>query len=379
MVDSGQIAGQDASQKREPEINKFFRVAIKTRASDLHLKAGQPARLRIQDELRSTTGETLTEERLEQLTFEILTEEQKQSFAKNGTLDFSYGVTEEDRFRVNIFRQRGMVSLVARRVNTDVPTIEQLYLPAAALKKIADGNQGLVLIVGPTGSGKTTTAVSMIDYINATHSCHIVTIEDPIEYYIKDKKALVSQREVGIDVPDYDLALTYLMREDPDVVFIGELRDAKTVSAGMRASETGHLVFGTVHATNAAQAVQRLVDLFPQVERELARQTLSVTLRAIISQVLLPCVKQGVDRMPANEILLANSEARKLISEKRENEMPNLIRSCTQDGMQDLSDSLVKLIMDGFVEPKDAYKYAPNPDELKMALKGIRTEKGGIL
>jgi len=378
MVDSGQIVGQDASQKREPEINKFFRVAIKTRASDLHLKAGQPARLRIQDELRSTTGETLTEERLEQLTNEILSEEQRQFFAKNGTLDFSYGVTEEDRFRVNIFRQRGLVSLVARRVNTDVPTIEQLYLPQM-LKKIADSNQGLVLVVGPTGSGKTTTAVSMIDYINATHSCHIVTIEDPIEYYIKDKKALVSQREVGIDVPDYDLALTYLMREDPDVVFIGELRDAKTVSAGMRASETGHLVFGTVHATNAAQAVQRLVDLFPQAERELARQTLSVTLRAIISQVLLPCVKQGVDRMPANEILLANSEARKLISEKRENEMPNLIRSCTQDGMQDLSDSLVKLIMDGYVEPKDAYKYAPNPDELKMALKGIRTEKGGIL
>jgi twitching motility protein PilT len=378
MADSGQIAGQDASQKREPEINKFFRVAIKTRASDLHLKAGQPARLRIQDELRSTTGETLTEERLEQLTFEILSEEQKQSFTKNGTLDFAYSVTEEDRFRVNIFRQRGMVSLVARRVNTDVPTLEQLYLPAA-LKKIADGNQGLVLVVGPTGSGKTTTAVSMIDYINASRSCHIVTVEDPIEYYIKDKKALVSQREIGIDVPDYDLALTYLMREDPDVVFIGELRDAKTVSAGMRASETGHLVFGTVHATNAAQAVQRLVDLFPQVERELARQTLSVTLRAIISQVLLPCVKQGVDRMPANEILLANSEARKLISEKREAEIPNLIRSCTQDGMQDLSDSLVKLIMDGYVEPKDAYKYAPNPDELKMALKGIRTEKGGIL
>jgi twitching motility protein PilT len=378
MVDSGQIAGQDASQKREPEMNKFFRAAIKTRASDLHLKAGQPPRLRIQDELRSTTGETLSEERLEQLTFEILTEEQKQLFQKQGTLDFSYGVTEEDRFRVNIFRQRGMVSLVARRVNTDVPTIEQLYLPPM-LKKISDGKQGLVLVVGPTGSGKTTTAVSMIDYINTTRSCHIVTIEDPIEYYIKDKKAMVSQREVGIDVPDYELALTYLMREDPDVVFIGEVRDARTVSAGMRASETGHLVFGTIHATNAAQAVQRVVDLFPQAERDLARQTLSVTLRAIISQILLPSVRQGVDRMPANEILLVNSEARKLISEKREAEIPNLIRACIQDGMQDITDCLVKLILDGFVEPKEGYKYAPNPDELKMALKGIRTEKGGIL
>jgi twitching motility protein PilT len=215
--------------------------------------------LRIQDELRSTTGETLTEERLEQLTFEILSEEQKQSFAKNGTLDFSYGVTEEDRFRVNIFRQRGMVSLVGRRVNTDVPTIEQLNLPAM-LKKIADSNQGLVMIVGPTGCGKTTTAVSMIDYINMTRSCHIVTVEDPIEYYIKDKKALVSQREIGIDVPDYDQALTYLMREDPDVVFIGNPRLRRL---GVCGSETASGVQDSPF-TNAAQAVQRLVDLFPQ-------------------------------------------------------------------------------------------------------------------
>lgn len=366
------------SQRREPEINKFFRAAIKTRASDLHLKVGQPPKLRIQDDLKNTTGESLTEQRLEQLSFEILTDDQKQFFLKHGTLDFSYSVSEEERFRVNLFRQRGFVSLVARRVNTEIPTIEQLHLPAT-LKKIADGTQGLVLCVGPTGCGKTTTAVAMIDYINATRSCHIVTIEDPIEYFIKDKKANISQREVGIDVSDYDEALTYLMREDPDVVFIGEVRDSATVTAGMRASETGHLVFGTVHATNAAQAVQRLVDLFPQIERDLARQTLSLTLRAIVSQVLLPSVKPGIDRMPATEILLANPEARKLISEKREAELTNLIRGCIEEGMQDMTDCLVALIMDGSVEPKDAYKYAPNPEELKMALKGIRTDKGGIL
>ena len=377
MTDSEQITGQD-SQSQEPEINKFFRAAIKTRASDLHLKVGHPAKLRIQDDLKNTTGESLSEQRIEQIVFEILTDDQKQFFLKHGTLDFSYGVTEEERFRVNLFRQRGLVSLVARRVNTEIPTLEQLHLPAT-LKKIAEGTQGLVLAVGPTGCGKTTTAVSMIDHINTTRSCHIVTIEDPIEFFIKDKKAIVSQREVGIDVPDYEEALTYLMREDPDVVFIGEIRDARTVTAGMRASETGHLVFGTVHATNAAQAVQRLVDLFPQIERDLARQTLSLTLRAVISQVLLPSVKQGVDRMPAIEILLANPETRKLISEGREAEIPVLIRSCTEEGMQNITDSLVALIMDGSVEPKEAYKYAPNPEELKMALKGIRTEKGGIL
>jgi twitching motility protein PilT len=377
MTDSEQITGQD-SQKPEPEINKFFRAAIKTRASDLHLKVGQPPKLRIQDDLKNTTGEALSEQRLEQIAFEILTDEQKQIFLKHGTLDFSYGVTEEERFRVNLFRQRGLVSLVARRVNNEIPTIEQLNLPMS-LKNIADGAQGLVLVVGPTGSGKTTTAVSMIDYINATRSCHIVTIEDPIEYFIKDRKAIVSQREIGIDVPDYDQALTYLMREDPDVVFIGEIRDARTVAAGMRASETGHLVFGTVHASSAAQNVQRLVDLFPQNERDLARQTLSLTLRAIVSQVLLPCVKKDTDRIPAVEILIVNPEARKLISEARETEITNLIRGCAEDGMQNLADSLVKLIMDGNVEPKEAYRHSPNPEELKMALKGIRTEKGGIL
>ena len=377
MTDSEQITGQDP-QTREPEINKFFRAAIKTRASDLHLKVGQPPKLRIQDDLKNTTGEPLTEQRLEQLVFEILTDDQKQLFHKNGTLDFSYRITEEERFRVNLFRQRGQVGLVARRVNTEIPTIEQLNLPQM-LKKIADNVQGLVLAVGPTGCGKTTTAVTMIDYINTTRSCHIVTIEDPIEFFIRDKKAIVSQREIGIDVPDYDQALTSLMREDPDVVFIGEVRDAQTVSASMRASETGHLVFGTVHAANSAQAIQRLIDLFPQNERDLARQTLGITLRAIISQVLLPSVKQGVDRLPAVEILLANSEARKLIREKREAELPNLIRSCTQEGMQDITDNLVSLIMEGSIEPKEAYKYAPNPDELKMTLKGIRSDKGGIL
>ncbi len=377
MAESEQISGPDP-QRHEPEINRFFRAAIKTRASDVHLKVGQPAKLRVQDELKNTTGEALTEKHLEDLCFEILSDEQKEFFRKHGTLDFSYGVSEEERFRVNIFRQRGLISLVARRVNTEIPTIEQLHLPAT-LKKIAESNQGLVLVVGPTGCGKTTTAVAMVDYVNASSSCHIVTIEDPIEYFIRDKKAIVSQREIGIDVPDYEEALTYLMREDPDVVFIGELRDARTVSAGMRASETGHLVFGTVHATNAAQAVQRIVDLFPQIERDLARQTLSITLRAIISQMLMPSVKPGADRIPAVEIFLANPEGRKLISEKREGEIPNLIRGCIEEGMQDFTDSLVKLIMDGFVEPKDAYRHAPNPDELKMALKGIRTEKGGIL
>jgi twitching motility protein PilT len=219
----------------------------------------------------------------------------------------------------------------------------------------------------------------MIDHINRTRSCHIVTVEDPIEYLFKDQKAIVSQREIGLDVKSFEDALTYLMRQDPDVVFVGEMRDARTVTAGMRASETGHLVFGTMHSANAAQSVHRLLDLFPQSERDLVRQTLSLAVRAIVSQSLLPCIKEGIDRIPAMEVLLANPGVRKLISEGRESDLPSVIRSAQREGMQDLTENLCELVQNGWIDPKDAYKYAPNTEELKMALKGIRTTAEGIL
>jgi len=362
----------------EPALNKYFRAAIKTRASDLHLKVGQPPKLRLYGQLKNTTGELMTAKRIEELVFEILSPIQKDFFLEHGTLDFAHEVDGEHRFRTNLFRQRGSISLAARRVNTLIPPFEELHLPPV-LEKISDSQQGLVLVVGPTGCGKTTTIASMINYINRTRSCHIITIEDPIEYLFKDAKAIVSQREIGIDVKDFEEALTYLMRQDPDVVFVGEMRDARTVTAGMRAAETGHLVFGTLHSANASQAVHRLLDLFPQTERDLVRQTLSLAIRAIISQVLLPCLKEGVDRIPAVEILIANPAARKLISEEREADLPSVIRSSQQEGMQDLTYNLCDLVKDGSIDPKDAYKYAPNTDELKMTLKGIRTTTSGIL
>ena len=362
----------------EPKLHRFFRAAIKTHANDLHLKVGQVAKLRHYGQLKNTTGEALTPEQMEEMVFEILTPNQKEFFLQHGTLDFAHEIDDENRFRINIFRQRGVISLAARRVSAYVPSFKELHLPSV-LETIADTNQGLVLVVGPTGCGKTTTIASMIDYVNRTRSCHIITIEDPIEYLFKDQKAIVSQREIGLDVPDYDDALRYLMRQDPDVVFIGEMRDAKTVAAGMRAAETGHLVFGTLHSANASQAVHRLLDLFPQIERNLIRQTLAIALRSIVSQVLLPSIKEGVDRIPAVEVLLANPAVRKLISEEREADLPSVIRSSKQEGMQDLTDNLCELVKNGSIDPKDAYKYAPNKDELKMALKGIRTTAEGIL
>ncbi len=366
------------SLEHEPELNKFFKAAIKTRASDLHLKVGQPPKLRLFGELKKTTGEIMSKKRIEELVFEILSSSQKEFFLEHGTLDFAHEIEGEYRFRTNIFRQRGVISLTARLVNTVIPPFKELHLPPI-LEKICESRQGLILVVGPTGCGKTTTIASMIDHINHTRSCHIITLEDPIEYLFKDAKATVSQREIGIDVKDFDEALRYLMRQDPDVVFIGEMRDAKTVSAGMRAVETGHLVFGTMHSANASQCVHRLLDMFPQNERDLVRQTLSLAIKAVVSQVLLPCLKEGVDRIPAVEILISNASVRKLISEGREADLPNVIRSSQEKGMQDLTFNLCELVKNGSVDPKDAYKQAPNTEELKMALQGIRTTASGIL
>jgi twitching motility protein PilT len=363
---------------REPQLDKYFKVAIKTEANDIHLKVGQPPKLRLRGDLKNTTGEILTAERMEELVYEIMSPAQKDFFLANGTLDFAHGIGKEHRFRINVFRQRGLISLVARRVSAHVPSFESLHLPPV-LEKIAGAHQGLVLVVGATGSGKTTTIAAMLDHITQTRACHIVTVEDPIEYLYNDNKAIVSQREIGIDVPDFVEALTYLMRQDPDVVFVGEMRDARTVTAGMRAAETGHLVMGTMHSSNASQAVHRLLDLFPQEERELVRQTLSLALRAIVSQALLPSIREGISRIPAVEVMLANPSVRKLISEGREADLPNVIRGAQREGMVDLTDSLCKLIQDGWVDPKDAYPMAPNTEELKMALKGIRTTTGGIL
>ena len=361
--------------KHEPKINKYFRAAIKNRASDLHLKVGQTPKLRLFGDLKNTMGEVITSEKMEALIYEILTPHQKEMLLKHGTLDFAYEIDGEHRFRTNLFRQRGMLSLVARRVESNIPSFETLHLPDV-LKTICQSRSGLILVVGPTGCGKTTTIASMINYINQTRHCHIVTIEDPIEYLFKDEKALVSQREIGLDAQDYDEALTYLMRQDPDVVFVGEARDFNTITAGMRAAETGHLVFATLHSANASQAIHRLLDLFPQNERDLVRQTLSLAIRAIVSQALVPSLIEGIDRIPAMEILIVNPAARKMITEGRESELPSIIRSSQHEGMQDITYELVRLVKEGQIDPKDAYKYAPNKDELKMVMKGITTTDG---
>lgn len=364
--------------KTTPELEKLFRAAIKADASDLHLKVGMPPKLRVHSKLKNTTGEPLTEERIEELVFEIMSEDQKKFFNEHGALDFAYQVGEMDRFRINAFRQRSYISMVARRISGRIPPFESLHLPPV-VEKIADNLDGMILVTGPTGCGKTTTIASMIDHINRTRAEHIVTVEDPIEFLYVDKRSIVSQREIGIDVLNWFEALRSLMRQDPDVVVIGEMRDQETVTAAMRAAETGHLVFGTLHANNAPQTIQRLLDMFPQDERELVRQTFALTMRAVISQQLLPGIREDVRRIPAIEILINTPIVRKLISEERESDLASAIRAGEGEGMQDFTESLRRLVEEEYIDLKVAMQYAPNVEELKMAMKGIRSTASGIL
>ena len=351
------------------------------KVSDLHLKADSPPRVRAGGELRTLTGGPLTAEQIRDGIFEMISPRLQQLYEERGAVDFAYDVGppgNADRFRVNAFQQRGKMSVAARRVSRDIRNFEELHLPPA-MAKIAELQQGLVLLAGITGSGKSTTIAAMIDYINARWPVHIVTIEDPIEYLFTDKKACINQREIGIDVEDFHAALKYLMREDPDVVLIGEMRDQETFSAALHAAETGHLVFGTIHASSAAQTISRLLDLFPEGSRRLVRQTLEFNLRAIICQKLVRSVRPDVPLVPAVEIMISNAPIRKLIREERDNEIIDVIRASYDAGMIDFTEHLRRLVENGFIDHATAYEAAPNPDELRMALKGIRAASAGIL
>jgi twitching motility protein PilT len=360
------------------KIERFFRAMQKLDASDLHIKADCQPHFRTESALRRSNQESMTGDEILEMCLELMSEKQQAYFLEHGSIDLAHDLSGSDRFRINIFRQRGEVSLAARRVTRDIPAFEELHLPES-VKTIAEQHQGLVLLSGPTGSGKSTTIASLLETINRSRPCHIVTVEDPIEYLYEDKKALVNQREIGIDVPTFDDALKYLMREDPDVVLIGEMRDRETFQAALQASETGHLVFGTVHASSASQTVERVLALFPPEARELIRQSLAFNLKAIICQRLLPCLKDDIGRVPAAEIMMMNPSVRQLIEDGRDAELIEVIRSNENNGMLSFTSSLLGLIESDLIDPKVAYEIAPNVDELKMRMKGISAGQGGLL
>jgi len=357
---------------------RLLEAACDFDASDLHLKVGMPPLLRIKGELRPLDMPALKQEDLPKLIYPIMREEQRFVFDDTGDMDFSYTLPGKGRFRINVFRQRGSMSVAIRRVQIRIPTFEELNLPAI-FRDIASYHQGLVIVSGVTGSGKSTTLAAMLQHINLTRRCHIITIEDPIEYLFQDEKAFINQREIGIDVASWQTALKYVVRQDPDVILVGEMRDTETFQAGLTAAETGHLVFGTLHSSTVAQTFGRILDLFPRDRHSLIRNSLAFNLRAIISQKLLPSIKQGVGRVPACEIMLLNATIRKLIREEEDKKIVDAIRIGKEEGMQDYTESLRQLVMDELVDRNVAFEVAPNAEALRMALKGISLGESGIL
>jgi twitching motility protein PilT len=371
-------AGAPAPAAAAPMLERYFHAMVKVDASDLHIKPGTPPHLRVHTEIRGTRSEPISPRQAEQMAMELMAPKQRAFFEEHGSIDMAYELPGSDRFRINVFRQRGMVALAVRRVTRNIPGFATLHLPPV-IQKIADMHHGLILIAGIAGSGKSTTIAAMLDHINNTRACHILTVEDPIEYLYAPKKAIVSQREIGIDVANFEDALKYLTREDPDVVLIGELRDPETFQAALQAAETGHLVMGTIHASSSYQTLGRILDLFPAESRKLIRQSLAFNLQAIICQKLMPSIAKGVDRVPAVEVMLSNAVVRQLIEEERDNDLPDAIRSYERDGMQSFTRSLLNLIETNFVDPREAYDVAPNPDELKMLMKGISSSRSGLM
>jgi len=362
---------------REPEVNKLFRMVMKHEASDLHLKVGNPPMMRLRGDIRRVDAPALTQEDMERLLLTQLQPKHRKILEEEGGVDFSYVIgADECRFRVSLFKQRGKLSLVARRVNNSIPNFSDLGLPPS-IEKLCCYPEGLVILAGVTGSGKSTTIASMLDYINEREPLHILTVEDPIEFTFTDRKSYINQREIGLDSRDWHKALKDAVRQDPDVILIGELRDIETFEAAVHAAETGHLVFGTIHASSAATTINRILDLFPPEKHGAIRKALANNLKAIVAQKLVKGIKKS--RVPTNEIMIVNPTVRKLIAEGEDLKLPDAIRIGYQEGMVDFTENLRALVDGGHITKEMALEYAPQPEQLKMALKGIRVAAPGIL
>jgi len=368
-------------KKEELEVDKIFRALVKFEGSDLHLKVGRAPIVRVNGSLRELNRGPIEREEMVRLLVPMMDKKNQKIFEDEGGADFAYTVDvdgETWRFRVNMLTQLGNIGLVARRISNWIPDFQGLHLPPV-MESLCHFDQGMVLLAGVTGSGKSTTIASMLNYINSIYRKHILTLEDPIEFVYTEDKCLINQREVGQDVKDFEIAMKHAVREDPDIILVGEMRDEETFMTAIHAAETGHLVFGTVHASSSATTIGRILDLFPEEMHGAIRSAIAFNMKGIVAQKLLPSIREGVGRVPTCEVMTFNPTITKLVLEGSDEKLPDAIRIGAEEGMQDFTMSLKHLIDEELIDRETAFKVAPNRDALKMAIKGINVSTPGII
>jgi len=360
------------------DLNGILKIALKGGASDIHLKPGLPPMFRVDGALVPLkNGERLAPEDLQQIAFSIMNPTQKLRFDETREVDLAYGIAGLGRFRVNVFQQRGSVGIVFRVIPFGVKSIESLHLPKV-IENIAMEHRGLVLVTGTTGSGKSTSLAAMIDHINSNRTCHIMTIEDPIEFLVRDRRSIVNQREIGVDTQSFANALRAALRQDPDVILVGEMRDFETIETALTAAETGHLVMSTLHTLDATETINRIISVFPPYQQKQVRLQLAAILKAVISQRLVPRA-DGKGRVPALEVLISTARVRECIADKdRTKEIHDAIaKGFTTYGMQTFDQSLMQHVKSGLVTYDEALKHVSNPDDFALRFRGIASTSDG--
>lgn len=367
--------------RKELEIDKIYRASIDHNCSDIHLQVGRPPIFRVRGTLTPLKMPPITEEAMIKLTFPQMDQRNLDIFHADGGADFAKVVDhngEPWRFRVNLLTQLGKVGMVARKIERDIPPFEKLQLPPI-MEELCKYDQGMVLLAGVTGSGKSTTIASMLDWINHNMNKHILTIEDPIEFIYTADQCLINQRELGQDVVDFHVAMKHAVREDPDIMLVGEMRDKDTFETAIHAAETGHLVFGTIHAASAPGTIPRIIDLFPADTHSAIRAAIAMNMNAIVGQKLLKTITDVAPRVPIIEVMKFNPMVRKLVAVGEDSKLHAAIRIGKEEGMQLFNDSLYFFIQKEFISRAAAFEVSPNVEELKMRLKGIDVKAAAIL